>query len=107
MIGLKPSWAGWRRRGGVGRSRSSSAAAERLAPRAGGRGVGEPDGDDRVEAVLGELAQARGVRVLALVLPGGDVADVLAHDPELGDGALETRVGGVVERLVAAAADVV
>ncbi len=72
-----------------------------------GRGVLEADRDDRVEPVGDELAQAGGGGVLALVRGRRQLAGVVLDQAELADRALEARCGGVVERLVAPAADVV
>ncbi len=48
-------------------------------------GVGEADGDDRVEPVGHELAQPRGGGVLALALAGGELAGVVLRQLEVGD----------------------
>ncbi len=68
------------------------------------RGVGEADRDDRVEAARGEQPQALLLGRLGLAVAGLQLVDL---DAELGLGLVEARGGGVVEGLVATAADVV
>ena len=68
--------------------------------------VGEADRDDRVVAALGELDEALLAGGVGLTCRGGrQLLEGQAVD--LGDAEVEARRGGVVERLVTTAADVV